>query len=245
MKLQDKVAIITGSTSGMGVEEAFRFAKEGAKVVVVGRNQARLDETCEHIRSNGGECLGVACDITTPEGCRELFNETMRQYGRIDILVNNAGVFDKYVKLLDTSEELWDSIFNINVKAIFRLCKLVLPQMIERHNGAIVNIGSIAGLVANKGGAAYTTSKHAVIGLTKHLSSAYAMEGVKINCICPGTIVTPLIKDVVATIPKDNVPMRRFGQPEEVADLAVFLASDEAGFMNGAIIPIDGGFTIQ
>lgn len=245
MKLQGKVAIITGSTSGMGVEEAYRFAAEGAKVVVVGRNQKRLDETCAQIRANGGECIGVAGDITTAEGCDELFRKTMEQYGRIDILVNNAGVFDKYVKLLDTTEELWDSIFNINVKAVFRLCKLVLPQMIERHSGAIINISSIAGLVANKGGAAYTTSKHAVIGLTKHLSSAYAMEGVKINCICPGTIVTPLIKDVVENIPKDNVPVRRFGQPEEVADLAVFLASEEAKFMSGAIIPIDGGYTIQ
>ncbi len=147
--------------------------------------------------------------------------------------------------MLDTSEELWNLIYNINIKAIFHLCKLVLPQMIERHSGAIVNIASIAGLVANKGGAAYTSSKHAVIGLTKHMSSAYAKEGVKINAICPGTIVTPLIKDVVANIPKDNVPMRRFGTPEEVADLVMFLASDDAAFMNGAIVPIDGGYTIQ
>ena len=128
---------------------------------------------------------------------------------------------------------------------MFRLCRLVLPQMIERGSGAIVNIASIAGLVAKKGGAAYTSSKHAVIGLTKHLSSEYAKDGIKINAVCPGTIVTPLIKDVADSIPKDNVPMRRFGTPEEVAQLVEFLASDEADFMNGSIIPIDGGYTIQ
>ena len=245
MKLENKVAVITGSSSGMGADEAVYFAREGASVVVVGRNTARIQEVVERIHAEQGSATGIAADITTPEGCETLIREAMEAYGRVDILVNNAGVFDKYAKLLDTSEELWESIFNINVTAVFRLCKLVLPQMMERHSGSIVNIASVAGLVANKGGAAYTASKHAVIGLTKHLSSAYAMEGVKINCICPGTIVTPLISGFVDTIPKDNVPMRRFGTTEEVAELAAFLASDEARFMSGSIIPIDGGYTVQ
>ncbi len=245
MKLKDKVSIITGSTSGMGVEEAKRFAKEGAKVVVVGRNKERLKNTVDEILVAGGEAFGVATDISTLEGCQKLFDEAMEKYGRIDVLVNNAGIFDKYLPLLDVEEEYWDNLYNINIKAIFRLSKMILPQMIERGEGSVINISSIAGLVAGKGGAVYTSSKHAVIGLTKHMSSEYAKHGIKINAICPGTIVTPLIADVVDSIPKDNVPARRFGTPEEVADLAVFLASDEAKFMNGAIIPIDGGYTIQ
>ncbi len=245
MKLKDKVAVITGSTSGMGITEAEVFAKEGAKVVVVGRNMVAAKEVVDRIKANKGEVVAIKTDITNPDDLQNLYDETMKTYGRIDILINNAGVFDKYTPLLETSDDFWDLIYNTNIKAMFRLCKLVLPQMIERKSGVIVNISSIAGLVANKGGAAYTSSKHAVIGLTKHLSSAYAKEGIKVNAICPGTIVTPLIKDVVADIPKDNVPMRRFGQPDEVADLCVFLSSDQAMFMNGAIIPIDGGYTIQ
>ena len=245
MKLKGKVAIITGSTSGMGVTEAEVFAKEGAKVVVVGRNTTAAKEVVDRIKSNKGEVLFIKTDITELEDLQNLYDKAMEAYGRIDILVNNAGVFDKYTPLLETSDEYWDLIYNTNLKAMFRLCKLVLPQMIERKSGVIINISSIAGLVANKGGAAYTSSKHAVVGLTKHLSSAYAKEGIKVNAICPGTIVTPLIKDVVDDIPKDNVPMRRFGQPKEVADLCVFLASEQAMFMSGAIVPIDGGYTIQ
>ena len=245
MKLKGKVAIITGSTSGMGITEAEVFAKEGAKVVIVGRNMVAASEIVDRIKKVGGEAIAIKTDITKLEDIQNLYDETMKAYGKIDILVNNAGVFDKYTTLLDTSDEYWDAIYDSNVKSMFRLCKMVLPQMIERGNGIIVNVASVAGLVANKGGAAYTSSKHAVIGLTKHMSSAYAKEGIKVNAICPGTIVTPLIKDVVDNIPKDNVPMRRFGQPNEVAELCLFLASDEAMFMNGAIIPIDGGYTIQ
>ncbi|MDV0440949.1 SDR family NAD(P)-dependent oxidoreductase [Methanorbis furvi] len=245
MRLEDKVTIVTGSTSGMGLVEAEVLAKEGAKVVVVGRNEKALKEVTETIIKNGGEAIGIRADITTAAGVQELFDKVMSTYGRVDVLVNNAGVFDKYTKLLDTSDELWDSIFTINLKSIYWLTKLVLPQMIERQSGAIVNIASVAGLVAGKGGASYTASKHAVIGLTKHMSSEYARFGIKINAICPGTIVTPLIADSVDNIPKDLVPTRCFGQPEEVADLCVFLASDEAKFMNGSIIPIDGGYTIQ
>ena len=245
MKLDGKVAVITGSTSGMGVDEALMFAKEGAHVVVTGRNEKRLQEVCEKIQAFSDRVLGVRADISTLEGAEKVYNDTMEAFGRIDILVNNAGIFDKYATLLDTDEDLWDTIFTIDIKATFRMSKLILPQMIERGSGVIVNIASVAGLVAGKGGASYTASKHAVIGLTKHMSFEYARYGIKVNAICPGTIVTPLIKDVVDTIPKDAVPMRRFGNPEEVAELAVFLASDDANFINGAIIPIDGGFTIQ
>ena len=159
--------------------------------------------------------------------------------------VNNAGVFDKYATLLDTDGDLWDRIYDTNVKSIYRITRLVLPNMLNQGGGAIVNVASIAGLVAGKGGAAYTSSKHAVIGLTKHIASEYGKSGIRANAICPGTIVTPLIAEVVDNIPKDNVPMRRFGEPSEVAQLCLFLAGDDAQFVNGAVIPIDGGYTVQ
>lgn len=245
MRFNDKVVLVTGAASGMGVSEAKAFAKAGAKVVVADVNAEGAKQVAKEIADEGGEAIGIGVDLTDLEQLQSMVDDVNAHYGRIDVLVNNAGVFDKYTTLLDTSDELWDMIYNINIKAVFRLTKMVLPQMIERGNGAIVNIASIAGLIANKGGAAYTSSKHAVIGLTKHLASTYAKDGIKINAICPGTIVTPLIKDVVANIPKDNVPMLRFGTPEEVADLTMFLASDEAAFMSGAIVPIDGGYTVR
>lgn len=245
MRFDDKVVLVTGAASGMGVSEAKAFAKAGAKVVVADVNAEGAKQVAKEIADEGGEAIGIGVDLTDLEQLQSMVDDVNAHYGRIDVLVNNAGVFDKYTTLLDTSDELWDMIYNINIKAVFRLTKMVLPQMIERGNGAIVNIASIAGLIANKGGAAYTSSKHAVIGLTKHLASTYAKDGIKINAICPGTIVTPLIKDVVANIPKDNVPMLRFGTPEEVADLTMFLASDEAAFMSGAIVPIDGGYTVR
>lgn len=245
MRLEGKTALVTGSTSGMGQAEAKLFAREGAKVFVTGRNEERLNKTIEEIKAAGGDAVGGAHDISTYEGCQDLYKDTMDQLGRIDILVNNTGVFDGRLPLLETDEELWNRIFATDVYSMFRLCKLVVPQMIERKSGSIVNVGSIASLIATKGGVAYTASKTAVVGFTKEISSEYAQYGLKINCLCPGTIRTPLIADIEDTIRKDNIPERRFGEPEEVADLALFLASDEAQFLNGAIIPIDGGYTIQ
>ncbi|MFS0782649.1 SDR family NAD(P)-dependent oxidoreductase [Bacillus sp. 1P06AnD] len=245
MRLRNKVAVITGAASGMGKGEAIRFAKEGARVVIADLNAEGAQQTVEEIKQSGGQAVAVKVDVTSTEDIQQLVAKVHEAFGQIDILVNNAGVFDKYQSSLDTPLEKWKFLLDVNLTSVFQLTNAVLPEMIERHSGSIVNIASVAGLVAGKGGAAYTASKHAVIGYTKHLSSEYAKEGIKINAICPGTIETPLTKDVLSGIPKDLVPARTFGQIEEVADLAVFLASDEAKFMNGAIVPIDGGFTIQ
>jgi NAD(P)-dependent dehydrogenase (short-subunit alcohol dehydrogenase family) len=245
MRLQNKVAIITGAASGMGQGEAIRFAKEGAKVVVADLNFEGAQAVAEEIKEFGGEAFAVSVNVMETEDILNCVKETEETFGPVDVLVNNAGVFDKYAKSLDTTLDQWNFFLNVNLTSVFSFSNAVLPSMIERGTGAIVNIASVAGLVAGKGGAAYTATKHGVIGYTKHLSSEYARHGIKINAICPGTIETPLTKDVLAGIPKDLVPTRTFGQVDEVADLAVFLASDEAKFMNGAIVPIDGGFTIQ
>lgn len=245
MRLQDKVAIITGAASGMGQGEAIRFAKEGAKVVVADLNLEGAQAVAQKIKDMGGQAIAVQVNVMKTEDILNCVKVTEETFGQIDILVNNAGVFDKYAKSLDTTLDQWNFLVNINLTSLFEFCNAVLPSMIERKSGAIVNIASVAGLVAGKGGAAYTATKHGAIGYTKHLSSEYARYGIKINAICPGTIETPLVKDVLAGLSKEAVPTRTFGQVEEVADLAVFLASDEAKFMSGAAVTIDGGFTIQ
>lgn len=245
MRLKNKVAIITGAASGMGQGEAIRFAKEGAKVVVADLNLEGAQTVAEEIKAFSGEAIAASVNVMKTEDILNCVKVTEETFGPVDILVNNAGVFDKYAKSLDTTLDQWNFFININLTSVFEFSNAVLPSMIKRGTGSIVNIASVAGLVAGKGGAAYTATKHAIVGYTKHLCFEYARYGIKINALCPGTIETPLTKDILADIPKDLVPTRTFGQIEQVADLAVFLASDEAKFMNGAIVPIDGGFIIQ
>ena len=244
MRLNQKAAIVTGAGSGMGQAEAIGFAKEGAQVVVADVNLATAEATRDAIVAAGGKAIALAVDVTQLADLQHLVDVTLATYGRIDVLVNNAGIFDYYTASLDTSEALWDKIFAINVKSMFQLSNLVLPHMQAQQHGAIINICSIAGLVANMGGAAYTASKHAVAGYTKHLAAVYGKDGIKINAICPGTIRTAMTAEMLKTRPTDKIPLDRFGEVGEVVDLAVFLASDEARFMNGALVPIDGGFTI-
>ncbi len=243
-RLQDKVCIITGAGSGMGASEALAFAKHGAKIIVADIDFEKASEITKKIVADGGIAHPIKVDVTLTVDLQKLVGFTIEKFNRIDVLINNAGIFDYYTPSLETSEELWDKIFNINIKSIFMLTNLVLPIMIKQQSGAIVNIASVAGLVAQMGGASYTASKHAVIGYTKHLAAIYGKEGIKINAICPGTIRTPMTAKMLETRPTNKIPLDRFGDASEVADLAIFLASDEAKFMNGSCIAIDGGYTI-
>ncbi|MDS7933110.1 glucose 1-dehydrogenase [Acinetobacter sp. V91_7] len=243
-RLQNKVCIITGAASGMGESEAIAFAQQGAKLIIADMNLEQAIQVAEKIINAGGEAFAFQVDVTQFDQLQQLVEFTLEKFGRIDVLLNNAGIFDKYTNSLDTTEELWDRMFAINVKAVFNLSNLVLPKMIEQGSGAIINIASIAGLVAQMGGASYTASKHAVIGYTKHLAAVYAKHGIKINAICPGTIRTPMTAKMLETRPTDKIPLDRFGEASEVAELAIFLASNEARFMNGSCITIDGGYTI-
>lgn len=243
-RLKNKVCIITGAASGMGESEAIAFAQQGAKLIIADLNLEQANQVAEKIINTGREAFAFQVDVTQFDQLQQLVEFTLEKFGRIDVLLNNAGIFDKYTNSLDTTEELWDRMFAINVKAVFNLSNLVLPKMIEQGSGAIINIASIAGLVAQMGGASYTASKHAVIGYTKHLAAVYAKHGIKINAICPGTIRTPMTAKMLETRPTDKIPLDRFGEASEVAELAIFLASDEAHFMNGSCITIDGGYTI-
>lgn len=242
MSLQNKVVIVTGGASGMGYEEAKLFVEKGARVAIFDINGEGAEKTAAEF---GNGTIGLKADLTNPDDIKAAIEKTVATFGEIDVLVNNAGVFDKYLPSLETSRDTWNKFIALNLTSVFDMCNAVLPKMIEKKSGNIVNIASVAGIVAGKGGAAYTATKHAVIGYTKHLVSEYAKYGIRINAVCPGTIETPLTKDVLANIPKDLVPARRFGQAKEVAELVAFLADEQAGFVNGATIVADGGFTIQ
>lgn len=243
-KLKNKICIITGAASGMGASEAIAFAKQGATVIVADLDYEKAVEVTQQITQTGGNAYPFSIDVTNSDDLQKLVNFTTEKFGRIDILVNNAGIFDYYKNSLETSEELWDKIFNINIKSIFMLTNLVLPIMTQQQSGAVINIASIAGLVAQMGGASYTASKHAVIGYTKHLAAVYGKQGIKINAICPGTIKTPMTEKMLETRPTDKIPLDRFGNTDDISELAIFLASDDAKFMSGACIAIDGGYTI-
>ena len=246
MRLDGKTALVTGAGSGMGRAIAQEFAREGAKVACLDINAEAAKVTAQDI---GG--VAFACDIADPGAVATACALAETALGRIDILVNCAGILDGYAPITETSDALWDRIMNVNLKGMFLVSRAVLPGMVARGTGAIVNISSIAGMVAGGGGAAYTASKHGVIGLTRQTSYDYGKKGIRANAICPGAIETAMTRDILNSGDMAvmelvrSVPAGRHGQPGEVAKLALYLASDEAGFVHGAVMAIDGGWTVK
>jgi len=244
MKLKDKVAIVTGSTSGMGRATAVLFAREGAKVVITGRNEERAKAVVDQIKSEGNEAIYVIVDTSKVEEVKILVDKTLEAYGTVDIVFNNAGALSMS-SLQDVSLEEWDNIFNVNVTSSLFLVQLVAPIMKKKGKGVIINTSSVAGFAAHHGFAAYISSKHAMNGLTKSMAWELGPE-IRVNAIAPGAIHTAMVDSIggpsVLQGMIDNCPLKRVGQPEDIASVALFLACDDSSFMDGQIIKVDGGY---
>lgn len=245
-RLEGKVAIVTGSTSGMGRATAVLFAHEGAKVVVTGRNEERAKAVVDQIKSEGNEAMYVIADTSNVEDAKILVDKTIASYGTVDVLFNNAGTLS-LTALQNVSLEEWNQVMNVNVTSALYLTQLVAPIMKAKGKGVIINTSSVAGFGAHHGFAAYVTSKHAMNGLTKSMAWELGPE-IRVNAIAPGAIHTAMVDSIggpaVLQGMIDGCPMKRVGQPEDIAKVALFLATDDSSFIDGQIIKVDGGFEI-
>jgi NAD(P)-dependent dehydrogenase (short-subunit alcohol dehydrogenase family) len=256
-RLDSRVAIVTGAGSGNGLAIAQALAREGASVAIAELSEARGEAGLAAVH---GEALFVRTDVRRWEDIDALVGETVSRFGRLDIMVNNAGVLDGYATCLETSTELFDQVLAINLRGTFFGCKRALQEMVPAGYGKIINIASVAGLIAEGGGLAYTSSKHAVVGMTRQLACEYGPAGVRTNAICPGPIATSLretsreilgetggdMSRGVGMAPPERfrqlVPLGARGKPEDIAEAAVYLASAESDYMNGHTMVVDGGW---
>ncbi|OJF89891.1 SDR family NAD(P)-dependent oxidoreductase [Alkalibacterium sp. 20] len=243
MKLKDKVAIIFGGTSGIGEATAMAYANEGAKVVVSGRKEQDGDRIVKAIKANGQEAVFAKADVTQAAEIKTVIDKAIKVFGQIDILYNGAGIHDNYKTAVEMEEDEYDKLMAVNVKGPYLATKAVLPHFIEQGSGTIVNVGSQATHVAGPGGSAYVTSKHALEGFTKQLAYDFGGKGIKANLIAPGFIETPMTEGIEDERLKD-IPAKRAGKPEEVAALAVFLASEDSNYMHGSTVTMDGGWVV-
>ncbi len=244
-QLEGKVAIITGSTSGMGRETAYLFAEEGAKVVITGRNEERAKAAVAKIKEAGGEATYVLADTSDLNSAKKIFDATIEAYGTVDILVNNAGQLST-AQFLDLSLEEWSTVMNVNVTIAMLLSQYCAKVMKEKGKGHIINISSIGGLSARWGATAYCTSKHAMVGMTKAMARELGPE-IHVNGICPGVIVTAMLDAWGGESAAEQLgvtkmsPLGRAGQGREIATAALFLATDASSYMDGQLIRVDGG----
>ncbi len=256
MLLQDKVAVITGGSLGLGLETAQVFVKQGATVVITGRTEKTLKEAVEAAQrgaAGGGTIEYFVADVSDEQSCRATVEYVITNYGRIDILFNNAGVLRVY-ETHETPTDVWDETFAINVRGTFLMSKFTIPHMLERGKGCIVNNSSILGSHAAPGCAAYIATKGAIAQLTRAMAVEYAARGIRTNAICPGTTTTPLVEDLFEQTDDPQAarrvwesynPMGRLGKPYEIAKGVLFLCDDEVEFMNGSMLSIDGGWTAR
>lgn len=249
MRLENKVALISGGARGMGAVEAKLFAKEGAKVIIGDMLEDEGRKVEAEINEAGGECVFVPLDVTNEDAWQRAVNEAVSRFGKLDILVNNAGIYRAH-DVLETSSAEWDLVMDINAKGVFLGTRHAIPEMRKAGGGSIVNISSVAGLVGSNMTTAYTASKGAVRLLTKSTAIQYASEGIRANSIHPGTIETPMTEGLLADAAHredrmNRTPIGRLGRPEDVAYGALYLASDEASFVTGSELVIDGGRTAE
>ena len=253
MRLKGKVSIITGAGSGMGRVAALRFAAEGSRVVVADNQAPAAAETVRQVKAAGGEAWPVTADVSVEADAKAMVDVAMQKYGHVDVLYNNAGIMPEADhSVVDTPVEAWDQVMAVNVKGVYLACKYAIPRMLERKSGSIINVSSFVALLGcSVPQDAYTASKGAVLALTRSLAVQFAPQGVRTNAILPGPVETPLmmewlLKDEAAKkVRLARNPSGRFGKSDEVVSLAVYLASDESAWTNGASLVIDGGISVN
>ncbi len=246
MRLKNKIAIITGGASGIGKSAAILFAQHGAKIVVADIDEQGAKQTVADIQDIGNEAVYVQTDVTISANTERMVAEAVSRYGKLDILLSSAGIAMR-LPVADLPEEDWHRCLDVNLTGVYLCAKAAIPAM-KKNGGSIINLSSIYGLVGAEIRAAYAASKGGVTNLTRSMALDYAKEHIRVNCICPGFVETPLVAEVVKTPQEyrklaDRHPMRRLAQPEEIAYGALYLASDESAFVTGIALPIDGGYT--
>lgn len=245
--IENSVVVVTGAASGMGEAMATEFADEGATVVGVDVDEGDLADTVDKITQRGGEAVDLFGDVSDQESIEHVVETVTEKFGTIDVLCNNAGVLDGFAPAGDTSDELWETTLGVNLDGPFMLTREALPHLMDGdEEGVVIMTASIAGKVAGGGGAAYTVSKHGLIGLTRHLSEAYGPD-IRANAVCPGAVKTGMTADMTDQLEAlaAETPAKRPADPEEIARVAVFLASDDASFIHGTPINVDGGMLVD
>ncbi|GIP20967.1 SDR family oxidoreductase [Paenibacillus sp. J22TS3] len=250
MRLQNQVAVVTGAASGMGKAIALVYAQEGAKVIVSDINSDAANGVVEEIKAKGGEAIAVTANVAKEEDIQNLIDTAVEQFGTVDILVNNAGIMDNFEAAGDIRDDVWERVFAVNTTSVMRATRKVLPIFLEKQKGVIVNVASAGGLYGARAGAAYTASKHAVVGFTKNTGYMYAKQGIRCNAIAPGGVETNIGASMTNInefgMGRTQVGLGlnpRIGKSEEIAQVALFLASDESSFVNGTVITADAGWT--
>jgi NAD(P)-dependent dehydrogenase (short-subunit alcohol dehydrogenase family) len=249
MRLKDKVALITGGTSGIGTATAMRFAREGAAVAITGRDVERGEQVVAKIVENGGKAIFIRSDVRLADDCRNAVDQTLERFGRIDVLFNNAGVFHPKT-IPECTEEEWDETIDSSLKGAFLMSKYVLPSMIERGSGSIIHTSSGWGILGGDKAAAYCAAKGGLVVMAKAMAIDHGPDGIRVNCVCPGDVLTPMLHDDAEKrgMSWDDYasgavgrPLGRIGTVEEIADAVLFLASDESSFVTGESLVVDGG----
>ena len=246
MRLQNKVAVITGAASGIGLATAVKFAQEGAFIAICDLNQAGIDAAIKEVEAVGGQALGYVVDVTKPDQIAAMRDALLAEKGRIDVLVNNAGIVMD-AQLIKMTEDQFDKVIDINLKGTYNMARALVDTMLAQGAGVILNASSVVGVYGNFGQTNYAATKFGVIGMVKTWAKELGKKGIRANAVCPGFVATPILKAMPEKVlqgMEEKVPMRRLADPTEIANVYAFLASDEASYINGAAIEVTGGLTL-
>ncbi|OGV45305.1 MAG: hypothetical protein A2017_08875 [Lentisphaerae bacterium GWF2_44_16] len=254
-KLRNKIVLISGGASGIGKAAALKFASEGASVIIADINEEEAKSTLKLLQEKSPQNSFVRCDVSNADDVKQVFAHIEKQYGKLDVIYNNASVYlsGRDARITDIDEEIWDKVISINLRSVFLFCKYGIPLLIRNNGGSVINTASSAGIIGIPDCDAYTASKGGTVQLTKSMAAEYGQYNVRVNCIAPAAIMTDMMRKSNpenSSFDEENflklrTPLRRYGTPEEIANIACFLASDASSYLNGVVIAADGGITIN